>query len=99
MQLRLSMQDAFKAHTVNAAFQMRRDHDLGSITVGKLADLVKLSADPFTANPETLTDEVKVLGTWSNGRKVDTAAFLSAVEALDPTPHAAVEATATSRCC
>ena len=76
---------------------MRRDHDLGSITVGKLADLVEFSTDPFTANPETLTDELKVLGTWSNGRTVDTATFLSAVEALDPTPHAAVAA--TSRCC
>lgn len=95
----VSLQDAFKAHTVNAAFQMRRDHDLGSITVGKLADLVELSADPFTADPSTLTDQVKVLGTWSNGRKVDTAAFLAAVEALDPTPHAALPATVTSRCC
>lgn len=32
------------AHTVNAAFQIGRDHDLGSIEVGKFADFVELSA-------------------------------------------------------
>lgn len=48
------------AHTVNVDHQLKHDRDLGSITMGKLADLVELSADPFTAN---LTDEVKVLGT------------------------------------
>lgn len=94
----VSLNDAFKAHTVNAAYQLKRDHDLGSIRVGKFADLVELSADPFTVDSDKLTDQVKVIGTWVAGRKVDTSAFLTAVEAIDPTEHQGIP-TATTRCC
>lgn len=94
----VSLNDAFKAHTVNAAYQLKRDHDLGSIKAGKLADLVELSANPFTVDSDKLTDQVKVLGTWVSGRKVDTSAFLTAVEAIDPTEHTGIS-TATTRCC
>ena len=94
----VSLQDAFKAHTVNAAFQIKREQDLGSIAVGKLADLVELSTNPFTADSDKLTEQVQVLGTWLSGKKVDTAAFLTAVEAIDPTEHQNLP-TATTRCC
>lgn len=84
----VSMEDALRAHTVHAAWQIGRDHDLGSVTVGKLADLVELSADPLACDPETLTDQVKVVATWRAGRKIDLDAFVSGVEAIDPTEHA-----------
>lgn len=83
----VSMEDALRAHTVNAAWQIGRDTDLGSITVGKLADLVELSSDPLAADPEKLTDQVKVVSTWRAGSRIDLDAFLKGVEAMDPTEH------------
>ena len=45
-------------------------------------------------------NEVKVLGTWANGRKIDLDAFLSQVEAIDPSEHKHVAAAAAAnRCC
>ena len=55
--------------------------------MGKLADLVMLSADPFTVDSDKLASQVSVLGTWLGGAKVDTAAFVSAIEAVDPSEH------------
>lgn len=96
----VSLEDAIKAHTVNAARQLGRDHDLGSLAVGKLADLVELSADPYAADSDKLTDQVKVLGTWMGGRKVDTSAFLSTIEAINPSEHKDLPAAALShKCC
>ena len=98
-QQQVSLEDAFRAHTVNAAYQLKRDHDLGSITVGKLADFVELSADPFSVDVTKLTDEVKVLGTWSNGRKIDLNAFMTQIQAIDPTEHKDLPAAAAARHC
>lgn len=96
----ISLTDAFKAHTINAAHQLGRDHDLGSITVGKLADLVELSSDPFVVDVESLTDEVTVQGTWLNGKKIDSSAFLTQIEAIDPSEHAGLPvAVKKSTCC
>ena len=52
----LTMDQALRAHTIHGARALRRGHDLGSIEVGKLADLVLLSADPTAVNPHALTD-------------------------------------------
>ena len=95
----ISLEDAFKAHTINAARQLFRDHDLGSLEVGKLADLVQLSADPFTADPARLTEQVSVQSTWVSGRKIDTDAFMAHVHAIDPTEHPDLHATALSHKC
>ena len=96
----VTLDDAIKAHTVNAARQLGREHDLGSLAVGKLADLVELSADPYAVDSDKLTDEVKVLGTWVSGRKVDTDAFLTHVEAIDPSEHKDLPAAALRhKCC
>ena len=96
----ITVDDALKGHTINAAFHMRREHDLGSIKVGKLADFVELSADPYVAEISTLAEQVKVLGTWSSGRKIDLEAFITQVEAIDPTEHKDLAAQAAkSKCC
>lgn len=95
----VSLDDAFRAHTINAARQMFRDHDLGSIKVGKIADLVQLSADPFTADSDKLTDQVTVNGTWIAGIKIDTDAFISNIQAVDPTEHQALPHAALSHTC
>ena len=83
-----TIHEAMQAHTINAAKTLGRDHLVGSIAVGKLADLVELSADPYAVDPHTLDDEVKVLGTWLGGERIDLDAFLSAAAAV-PAPGGA----------
>ncbi|HVK69241.1 MAG TPA: amidohydrolase family protein [Polyangium sp.] len=94
------LHDALLAHTMHAAYHLKRDHDLGSITVGKLADFVELSADPYAVPIDNLVDEVKVNGTWSNGKRVDLAAFMDQIAKYPPIgakPQARVAA--MKRCC
>ena len=93
----MTLDDALHAITTRAAFHIGRDHDLGSLEVGKLADLVELSADPYAVDVHKLTDEVKVVGTRHGGRKLDLDAFLTEVEAIDPSEHQHLAAKAVGR--
>lgn len=95
----ISIDDALRAYTINAAYHLRREHDLGSIETGKLADLVQLSADPYLVNPSGLDSEVKVLATWSGGVKVDTDAFMADMANVDPAAHADLAQTAAKHTC
>jgi predicted amidohydrolase YtcJ len=95
----LTIDQALRAQTINGARQLGRDHDLGSLEVGKLADLVELSADPTAVDPHKLTSTVKVRGTWLAGRKIDHGAFTREVEKLDPEPHRHLATPARHRCC
>jgi len=83
----VSLDDALKAHTINAARQLFREKDLGSIEVGKRADFAQLSADPYTVDSDKLTEQVKVKGTWLNGVPTNADAFLTRITAIDPTEH------------
>lgn len=94
----ISLDNALKAQTINAAHMLHRDDQVGSISVGKLADFVELSMDPYLADPTRLAREVKVTGTWLGGRKIDLDAFLAEVTAIDPSEHAEL-ATAQGKCC
>ncbi|MBM9469493.1 amidohydrolase [Nakamurella leprariae] len=85
---RIGLEQALAAHTVNAARTLRREHEIGSIEPGKLADFVELSADPHQVDPTAFIDQVAVLGTWRGGRRIDLGAFLAQVEAVDPSGHA-----------
>ena len=97
----VSLEDAMKAHTTNAAFQLGRDHEVGSIEAGKLADFCELSADPFTVDSHKLTELVTVQGTWIGGKRIDLDAFLAQVEAMDPSAHTELvhNAHAGKKCC
>ena len=95
----ISLDDAWRAQTVNAARTLRREHLVGSIAVGKLADFVELTADPWTVEPERLIDEVRVTGTWLGGARVDLDAFLAAVGGTDSAGHAASRAAPAKGCC
>lgn len=56
---RLTMEEAVRAYTFGSAYAQFREHELGSITVGKLADLVVLDKDIFSVPPrEVLTTSV-----------------------------------------
>jgi len=95
----MSLDDAIKTHTISAARQLGRDKDLVSLAVGKRADLVELSADPHEVDSNKLTDQMKVLGTWVNGVKVDTGVFISKIEAVDSTEHKGLHQAALSHTC
>jgi predicted amidohydrolase YtcJ len=95
----ISLDDALRAYTINAAYHLRREDDLGSITAGKLADFVQLSADPYASDPLNLSDEVTVVSTWSGGVKVDIDTFLAHIAKVDPAAHTGLTKTAVSHTC
>jgi hypothetical protein len=56
---RMSREETLKSFTINAAFAAHAEKDLGSLTRGKLADLVVLSKDVMQVPPkEILTTKV-----------------------------------------
>lgn len=69
---RISVNEALKASTINAAFQFKEDDVKGSIEVGKLADLIILDMDPTQIDPALLKD-VQVLETIKEDRSIFTA--------------------------
>jgi hypothetical protein len=66
---RLSIDQAIRAHTIDAAWQIRLEDQIGSLEVGKKADLVVLESDPYTADPYSI-HAIDVDLTISNGRIV-----------------------------
>ena len=48
---------ALKAITINGAYQLKRDNEIGSLAVGKYADLVELSADIYTVPAEKIIEQ------------------------------------------
>lgn len=63
---RITVDEALRAVTVENAYAAFEEHEKGSITPGKLADLVVLSDDIFTIAPEKL-ETVSVLMTIVGG--------------------------------
>src|SRR5262249_53570385 len=64
---RLAARDALALYTTEAAFAMHREHDLGSLEPGKLADFVILDRSPLDVEPEQITD-IQVLATVVGGQ-------------------------------
>jgi len=71
---RVTVNDALKAVTINAAWQLFEDNQRGSITIGKAADFVLLSHNPLRVQIENLKD-ISVLCTWIDGIKVNTTPY------------------------
>lgn len=53
---RVSVADALHAVTLEHAYQMHLDHEVGSIEFGKRADFCVLEADPLEMDPQALKD-------------------------------------------
>jgi|FEC22Drversion2_1045045.scaffolds.fasta_scaffold00895_10 predicted amidohydrolase YtcJ len=70
---RVSVYDALRMMTFNAAFLLHRDHEIGSIRVGKRADFAALAQDPLVIDPMGLRD-IEVQGTIVGGRVFGPAA-------------------------
>jgi predicted amidohydrolase YtcJ len=66
---RISLADAIKGYTLNAAFAGHREKTEGSLEAGKLADLIVVSQDLFKVDPLKI-GETKVLLTIVGGRIV-----------------------------
>ena len=54
----ISPLEAIRTYTLNSATAMFRDHEVGSIEVGKRADMVVLSHDPSLVDPQSIRDIV-----------------------------------------
>jgi predicted amidohydrolase YtcJ len=64
---KLTIKEAVEAYTMGSAYAEFQEHEKGSITPGKLADMVLLSGDVMTIDPVRIRD-VKVLKTWVGGK-------------------------------
>ena len=65
---RVTVDDAIRAVTINAAYQVMSDDKIGSLEVGKLADLVVLDKNPRKTEPGQIAN-IKVKETWVGGKK------------------------------
>ena len=69
---RVTVEAAIRSMTADAAWQCHSEHEIGTLEVGKRADLVVLAEDPRRVDPDTLAD-IEVLETWLDGAPVFTA--------------------------
>ena len=66
---RISVEDAVKAYTLGSAYASFLDEWVGTLEVGKEADLVKLSQDPFSVSHDAIA-ATRVLMTMVGGEVV-----------------------------
>jgi len=66
---RISIEDALKAVTINAAWQYSEEAEKGSITPGKKADFVILEQNPLTVNADDIR-KIQVMETIKGGASV-----------------------------
>ncbi|TAJ88349.1 amidohydrolase [Reyranella sp.] len=69
---RVSAYEGLRMMTYNAAWLLHRDHEIGSIRVGKRADFTVLAHDPLAVEPMAIKD-IPVRGTILGGRVFPTA--------------------------
>ena len=63
----LDIKEVLPIMTINSAYALNKDAELGSLESGKLADMIILSDDPMAIVPDELKD-IKVLMTMINGK-------------------------------
>ncbi len=66
---RISVYDMVKSFTINGAYAIFRDDEVGSIEVGKYADIIFINKDIFNINPVDI-EKAKVVMTFFNGELV-----------------------------
>lgn len=66
---RMTVDQAIRAQTIDAAWQLFSDDVIGSLEVGKYADMVVLSADPRAVPPEDIAD-LEVRATFLAGKQL-----------------------------
>ena len=66
---KLSIKEAIEAYTMGSAYAEFQENEKGSITPGKLADMVLLSDDILSIDPVKIKD-ARVIKTWVGGKLV-----------------------------
>lgn len=64
---RITAEQALRAVTIEAAYSMQLEKDIGTIEVGKFANITVLEKNPLTVDPMTIKD-IGVWGTIHEGR-------------------------------
>jgi predicted amidohydrolase YtcJ len=82
---RLTLMQALRGITIDAAWALRVEHEVGSIAAGKRADFCVLADDPFELGPERLKD-VRIAGTVFEGTPHLLAAPVASLQAALPAP-------------
>jgi len=63
----LTLEQALRAYTIDAAYQLRLEDKIGSLEAGKRADLIVIDQDIFELTPDEIWDTT-VVTTMMNGR-------------------------------
>tara|TARA_Y100000741_G_C18206535_1_gene539860 strand:- start:390 stop:1238 length:849 start_codon:yes stop_codon:yes gene_type:complete len=71
---RISVNDALKSMTINAAWQLFEEQNRGSITIGKSADLMILSDNPLEIEQEEIKN-INVMSTWIDGEQINHSIY------------------------
>lgn len=66
---RITLLESLTAYTLDVAYQFGREAELGSLEVGKRADFVLLSANPFSVPIHEVKD-IEIVAVYKNGAKV-----------------------------
>lgn len=66
----ISVQDALNCYTINSAYVLMEEGNIGSLEVGKFADFIILDKDPLEIDEKDLK-KIKVLKTFVNGKLVN----------------------------
>ena len=64
----ISVEEAFKAITINAAYSLRLEDKIGSIEIGKDANFTILKEHPYKIDKNKI-DKIEIVGTVLEGRK------------------------------
>ena len=65
----MSIRQAFKGFTLDAAYAAHMEDTLGTLTEGKWADFILVDQDIFKVKPQDIW-KTKVMQTWIAGEKV-----------------------------
>ena len=65
----MTLQEAFRAFTLDAAYAGHQEQAVGTLTSGKWADFIVVDQDPFTIPPQDLW-KVRVIESWLGGKRV-----------------------------
>ena len=66
---KISINNALKAVTIDAAYQLKMDDKIGSIEEGKYADFAIVNQNPMKTDAYKIRD-IAVNETWVNGKQV-----------------------------
>lgn len=65
----ISLEQAIKAYTINGAYTMRQETEVGTLEKGKLADFIVVDKDIFSI-PKSQISQTKVVRTIFNGKEI-----------------------------